>query len=645
MRQNGTDMTDDNRALKVFLCHAHSDKDAVRTLYARLKREGVDVWLDKEKLLPGADWEFEIRKAVREADVVVVCLSKQFNQAGFRQKEVRIALDAAMEKPEGEIFIIPARLEECDSLESLNRWHWVDLFERDGFQRLLLALRLRANKIGATLQQRGRATVARPKAGAAGVGQASSLTPPNAEELEKQKAADAARIAREKAEQELAEKARLEAEEAEKRRLAREIAEQADREAIEKIAREKAEKEAAERTRLEAEEAEKRRLAKIQADREAADKIAREKARLEAEEAERQRLAAASQKIGEEETSEAPKSGETSEVWNSPEKAERRKTTSKPNTAFIFWGAGLVGIILIAIISSLWGDLFVPASTQTPTYQSPTLAPHASAGVTNTPAPTKTPTKFFTPTATALPDEITDNGVPMRLVPAGEFTMGSENGSSDEKPVHTVYLDAFYMDKYEVTNALYKACEEAGGCTPPKDTSSYTRSSYYGNSEFDDYPVIYVDWNQAKAYCEWRGPSTGSGYTHLPTEAQWEKAARGADGRTYPWGEGIDCDKANYSGCKGDTTPVGSYESGQSPYGIYDLAGNVWEWTADWYSETYYQNSPTENPLGPDTGQYRVLRGGAWNNSDYYVRSSDRGNNSPVIIDNFVGFRCARSLP
>ncbi len=116
----------DKRPLKVFLCHAHADREPVRALYARLKREGVDVWLDKEKLLPGADWEYEIRKAVRESDVVVVCLSKQFNQAGFRQKEVRIALDTAMEKPEGEIFIIPARLEECDNLESLRKWHWAE---------------------------------------------------------------------------------------------------------------------------------------------------------------------------------------------------------------------------------------------------------------------------------------------------------------------------------------------------------------------------------------------------------------------------------------------------------------------------------------------------------------------------------------
>jgi hypothetical protein len=110
---------DNKRPLKVFLCHAHADRDPVRGLYTRLTQDGMDAWLDKAKLLPGQDWELEIRKAVREADVVVVCLSKQFNQAGFRQKEVRLALDTAMEKPEGEIFIIPARLEECDNLESL----------------------------------------------------------------------------------------------------------------------------------------------------------------------------------------------------------------------------------------------------------------------------------------------------------------------------------------------------------------------------------------------------------------------------------------------------------------------------------------------------------------------------------------------
>ena len=601
-------MTDEKHALKVFLCHAHSDKDAVKALYARLKREGVDVWLDKEKLLPGADWELEIRKAVREADVVVVCLSKQFNQAGFRQKEVRIALDAAMEKPEGEIFIIPARLEECDSLESLSRWHWVDLFERDGFQRLILALRLRAERIGAALQQHRRATISRPKLDA------------------EQEAARA--------------KAKLEAEELEKQKA-----------------------------RLEAEEAERQRLA-----REKTEKDAQEKARLEAEELERQRLAVASQKIGEDETSEVSK---TSEVWNlpsSPEKAERRQTLRKSSNAMIFGGIGLVGIIFVAVIASLWGEVFTPVPQVTATATSEVTVTSAPTE-TKQPAPTKTPTKAFTPTATALPDEIMDNGVPMRLVPAGDFEMGSDADDAlaeckkyrndcqrdwftNEEPPHEVYLDAFYMDKYEVTNALYKACEEAGGCTPPQQTTSDTRSSYYGNSEFDNYPVIYVDWNQAQVYCEWRGTSTGSD-THLPTEAQWEKAARGTDARAYPWGDTFDGTKVNFcdKNCPfdwadktvddgfADTAPVDSYESGQSPYGIYNLAGNVWEWTADWYSETYYQSSPLKNPLGPDSGTSRVLRGGSWDNYDNSARSAYRYWFVPSFTYGIIGFRCARSLP
>ncbi len=139
-------MPEPQRPLKVFLCHAHSDKNAVHDLYQRLIKDGVDAWLDKEKLLPGQDWELEIRKAVREAGVVVVCLSKQFNQVGFRQKEVRLALDLAMEQLEGDIFIIPARLEDCDTLESLRKWHSVDLFEEDGYEKLVSAIELRAIK-------------------------------------------------------------------------------------------------------------------------------------------------------------------------------------------------------------------------------------------------------------------------------------------------------------------------------------------------------------------------------------------------------------------------------------------------------------------------------------------------------------------
>lgn len=145
-------MTETKRPLKVFLCHAHSDKDTVKALYDRLTQDGVDAWLDKEKLLGGADWDYEIRNAVRGSDIVIVCHSKQFNQRGYRQKEVKIALEEADLLPKGEIFIIPVRLEECEVLDDLKRWHWVDLFEDNGYENLMRALRARANKIGATLQ-------------------------------------------------------------------------------------------------------------------------------------------------------------------------------------------------------------------------------------------------------------------------------------------------------------------------------------------------------------------------------------------------------------------------------------------------------------------------------------------------------------
>lgn len=147
-------MPETKRPLKVFLCHAHSDQTRVRDLYNRLIKDGVDVWLDKEKLLPGQDWELEIRKEVRETDLVIVCLSKQFNEAGFRQKEVRLALEVAMEKPDGEVFIVPLKLEECEVIESLKKWHWVNLFEDVGYNKLTQTLSLRAGRVGALFIKR-----------------------------------------------------------------------------------------------------------------------------------------------------------------------------------------------------------------------------------------------------------------------------------------------------------------------------------------------------------------------------------------------------------------------------------------------------------------------------------------------------------
>ena len=253
------------------------------------------------------------------------------------------------------------------------------------------------------------------------------------------------------------------------------------------------------------------------------------------------------------------------------------------------------------------------------------------------------------------------DGMAMVYVPAGVFRMGSTDEEIDEiynecydnmempcerewfegeLPAHNVYLDAFWIDQTEVTNGQYQKCIESGVCAPPMSSESYTRDSYYGNSTYDNFPVIYVDWFQAQTYCEWAD-------RRLPTEAEWEKAARGTDGRKYPWGNGSpNAGLLNFSYDQGDTTEVGSYPAGASPYGAIDMAGNVVEWVADWYDKGYYVKSPKENPQGPSSGEYRAVRGGDWGDSaDYTLRSTYRGGDKPIkpSLIFYLGFRCATS--
>ena len=239
-------------------------------------------------------------------------------------------------------------------------------------------------------------------------------------------------------------------------------------------------------------------------------------------------------------------------------------------------------------------------------------------------------------------------------VPAGKFLMGSTPSDSDadhEEPQHTVYLDAFWIDQTEVSNAMYSQCVSRGRCRPPEVDGLWSQESYYDNQEYNNYPVVGVSWEDANAYCTWVD-------RRLPTEAEWEKAARGTDGRKYPWGnQAISNNRANFcdKNCSFDwkeksvndqhsyTAPVGSYPEGASPYGALDMAGNVAEWVSDWYDRGYYVTGTTRNPTGPNHGSFRLLRGGSWNNVPSHMRTAVRNQTAPSVRLNNFGFRCART--
>ena len=263
----------------------------------------------------------------------------------------------------------------------------------------------------------------------------------------------------------------------------------------------------------------------------------------------------------------------------------------------------------------------------------------------------------------------TVDGMVMSYIPAGTFQMGedidraveacqllyepfaTDTCSADwygaEGPVHTVTLDAFWMDQTEVTNGMYAQCVESGACSPPGRTSSYSHSNYYGDPTYANYPVMFVNWEQAETYCEWAG-------RELPTEAQWEYAARGGlAGALYPWGDSFDGSLANFCDAKCtlswpnqnfydgymDTAPSGSFLP--NGYGLYDMAGNVFEWVADWYGD--YSSSAVENPTGPDSGDAGIIRGGSWRSYGNELRVSYRSGFTPTNANRTIGFRCALS--
>jgi sulfatase modifying factor 1 len=302
----------------------------------------------------------------------------------------------------------------------------------------------------------------------------------------------------------------------------------------------------------------------------------------------------------------------------------------------------MVPVVLIGLVLSGWslGQGLAVANEQVPVKPEPATVkpesvPAKPAGKTRHPAngspASKTTVLPHLPAAILGPD-----GAPMVLVPAGEFTMGSEQGDDDEQPLHRIVLDSFYLDTFEVTNGRFAKFVEAIQSEPPWGFADQATPVVHA-----DRPVRWVNWMEALGYCLWAGK-------RLPTEAEWEKAARGTDGRVYPWGnDPPTAAHAVFGLPEGAETvsPIGNRDKGTSPYGVHDLAGNLYEWVTDWYDEEFYTQPPSSNPRGPGEGTAKVQRGGSYINQPYRLRAAFRTKGDPTEHDPHVGFRCAQDAP
>jgi formylglycine-generating enzyme required for sulfatase activity len=523
----------------VFMSYSRRDDAVMRRIVTFLRQQGIKVWVDNEKLIPGTPiWEEEIEKAIKSAPAIVVVLSPDSKDSEWVRREISLA-----DQYRKRVFPVLVRGDEESSISlRLIGRQYVDIrkYEEAGLNSMSVSLLRYLEELGAQEQKSKKEDqLVHEKVN-----------------IEQKSQEEAERLAAQKRERDNRSR---------KAKEKREAKNKAEREAVEKEAREKKQHE--------------------QMERDAAEKATFERAKRQAK-----------------------------------QKAGQKKSTGS------FLPIMTVGIfVVVTFLVIKW------------------LSPPAAPALTEAPVATEPPVATKAQTLEIDSTMTGEKGETLVYIPAGEFTMGSKDFS--DAPVHTVYLDAFWIDETEVTNEMYAKCvADNGTCAAPANTD------HFNNSSYANHPVVYVNWAMAKTYCEWAGGD-------LPTEAQWEKAASW-DATTqaksvYPWGEIINCTYANYWGkdngnnaCVGDTTPVGSYESGKSPYGAYDMVGNVREWVNDWYGESYYKNSPSSNPLGPDTGQYRIHRSGSWLNSGFPdAPSAYRSLDSPGLTLYDIGFRCVRSLP
>lgn len=704
-------MPEQQRPLKVFLCHASADKPKVKEYYRALNRRGFQPWLDEIDLLPGQDWQFEIPQAIETSDAIIIFLSKEsVDKAGYVQKEIKFALDKALEMPEGRIFIIPARLEDCDVPFSLKKYQWVDLFSKDGSNKLVKSLTFRAEQLDLSEQR----TYRKNESPSGNIKNEQNRVKRKVK-LKATKLGDVfqyleERIKRESSKYQENWVAHSKYSDGITRTITdvhslmhphindnlliveckpyKSIFPGATDPKVTEIDNSPASYDAFLFTGWEGETV-YLEFEYVTQWQDLAETI----------------IADLYDVFGKHDVKASPNLSVKPEpiqniynfnvgenqgniiVGNENTANNQTRKQEIPQLAAshaIDGGQNLSGnshqklkpehrvAIIIAIISAIatmiaaligiWPQVFPPVPVQTATNMpSATLSPVQSfpkptsiVFPTATPSPSPTVTLTQTPgkteTSTPIPTEMVDDrGVAMRLIPAGTFSMGMEGGPEFDQPVNLVYLNSYYLDQFEVSNSHYRQCVTAGACISPKDAEFENYADYLNSPTYDDYPVVNVSWYQAKAYCEWRG-------ARLPTEAEWEKAARGTSGFIFPWGNNFIttnlnfCDKncsQSWAMLEADdgyvyTAPVTAFPWGQSSYGLYNMSGNVAEWVDDWYQAYPGGNSAASADFGETD---KVVRGGSWfDPPPFMIRADHRFSLWPEASYDLVGFRCARDV-